>query len=79
MARTNAERQDAPTVGEMLLRHGISRRGFIQYCTAVASALALPLGWGQPWPTSCATLRGPRSYTCRFRSARVSRIIDPFL
>jgi hydrogenase small subunit len=28
----------------MLLRHGISRRDFIQYCTAVASALALP-----PW------------------------------
>ena len=26
------------TVGEMLLKHGISRRGFIQYCTAVASA-----------------------------------------
>jgi hydrogenase small subunit len=44
MAQTKAERNDAPTVGEMLLRHGISRRGFIQYCTAVASALALP-----PW------------------------------
>ncbi|MGD0504633.1 MAG: hydrogenase small subunit [Steroidobacteraceae bacterium] len=43
MAQTKAE-GNAPTVGEMLLRHGISRRGFIQYCTAVASALALP-----PW------------------------------
>jgi hydrogenase small subunit len=32
------------TVGEMLLKAGISRRGFIQYCTAVASAMALP-----PW------------------------------
>src|ERR1700691_1565146 len=32
------------TVGEMLLRHGISRRGFIQFCTATASAMALP-----PW------------------------------
>jgi hydrogenase small subunit len=31
-------------VGELLLRHGISRRGFIKYCTAVASAMALP-----PW------------------------------
>ncbi len=32
------------TVGEMLLRHGISRRGFIKFCTATASAMALP-----PW------------------------------
>jgi hydrogenase small subunit len=32
------------TVGEMLLKAGISRRGFIQYCTAMASAMALP-----PW------------------------------
>jgi hydrogenase small subunit len=35
---------EATTVGQMLLKHGISRRGFIQYCTAVASSLALP-----PW------------------------------
>src|ERR1017187_8607599 len=40
MIQTN----DDLTVGEMLLRAGISRRGFIQYCTAVASAMALP-----PW------------------------------
>lgn len=33
-----------PTVGEMLLKAGISRRGFIKFCTAAASALALP-----PW------------------------------
>jgi hydrogenase small subunit len=32
------------TVGEMLLRHGVSRRGFIQFCTATATAMALP-----PW------------------------------
>ena len=32
------------TVGEMLLKHGISRRGFIKYCTAAASAMAMP-----PW------------------------------
>lgn len=32
------------SVGEMLHRHGISRRGFIKFCTATASAMALP-----PW------------------------------
>ena len=32
------------TVGEMLLKYGISRRSFIKYCTATASAMALP-----PW------------------------------
>jgi hydrogenase small subunit len=34
------------TVGEMLRRHGISRRGFIKYCTAAASAMALPPSMG---------------------------------
>jgi hydrogenase small subunit len=34
--------RDAPTIGEMLERHGVSRRSFIKYCTAMASALALP-------------------------------------
>ena len=51
---------DELTVGEMLLEAGISRRGFIQYCTAVASAMALPpwMGtamaeqlWGAPRPS----------------------------
>src|ERR1700690_2135783 len=32
------------TVGEMLLKAGISRRAFIKFCTATASAMALP-----PW------------------------------
>jgi hydrogenase small subunit len=32
------------TVGELLLQHGISRRSFIKFCSATASALALP-----PW------------------------------
>ena len=34
------------TVGEMLRRHGISRRGFIKFCTAAASAMAMPPGMG---------------------------------
>jgi hydrogenase small subunit len=35
---------DDIAVGDMLRRHGISRRGFIKFCTAAASAMALP-----PW------------------------------
>jgi hydrogenase small subunit len=35
---------DELTVGEMLRKAGISRRAFIKYCTATASAMALP-----PW------------------------------
>ena len=31
-----------PTIGELLDRHGVSRRGFIKYCTAMTSLLALP-------------------------------------
>ena len=37
-----AEHPDQPTIGEMLERHGVSRRAFIKYCTAIASVLALP-------------------------------------
>jgi hydrogenase small subunit len=33
-------------LGDVLLRHGISRRSFIKYCTAAASTLALPPGMG---------------------------------
>ncbi len=39
MTQVNSER-----VGDILLRNGFSRRSFIQYCTAAASAMALP-----PW------------------------------
>ncbi len=38
--------KNAELVGDILLRHGVSRRGFIKYCTAVASAMALPPGMG---------------------------------
>jgi hydrogenase small subunit len=37
-----ADYHDQPTIGEMLERHGVSRRIFIKYCTAMASVLALP-------------------------------------
>lgn len=33
-------------MGEMLRRAGISRRGFIKYCTAMASVMALPPSMG---------------------------------
>lgn len=39
------ERSDL-TVGEMLRRHGVSRRRFIKFCTAMASTLALPPSMG---------------------------------
>ncbi|HTY50345.1 MAG TPA: hydrogenase small subunit [Steroidobacteraceae bacterium] len=39
-------RDTAELVGEALLRHGVSRRAFIKFCTAAASALALPPGAG---------------------------------
>lgn len=42
-----ADSSDQLLVGEVLRQHGISRRGFIKYCTATASALALP-GWMGP-------------------------------
>jgi hydrogenase small subunit len=32
------------TLGERLQRHGVSRRGFLKFCTAMASMMALPPG-----------------------------------
>ena len=58
------------TVGEMLLKHGVSRRGFIQYCTAVASAMALPPWMGPGMAEQLRTSARPSSYTCHSRSAR---------
>ncbi|MEW6169511.1 MAG: hydrogenase small subunit [Pseudomonadota bacterium] len=36
------EYRDGPTIGETLDQHGVSRRAFLKYCTAMASLLALP-------------------------------------
>jgi len=36
------DRDREPTIGELLDRSGVSRRGFVKYCTAMASLLALP-------------------------------------
>ncbi|QIK37314.1 hydrogenase small subunit [Caldichromatium japonicum] len=35
-------RRSQPTLGELLSRHQVSRRGFLRFCTAAASLLALP-------------------------------------
>ena len=68
------------TVGEMLLKAGISRRGFIQYCTAVASAMALP-----PWmgPAMAEQLRNSPRPSVDLPVVpgmhRMSGVLDPVL
>ncbi len=47
------------TVGEMLRRHGISRRGFMKYCTAAASAMALPPAMGPAMAAQLINARRP--------------------
>jgi hydrogenase small subunit len=34
--------KDIPTLGDILQARGVSRRGFLKYCSATASLLALP-------------------------------------
>jgi hydrogenase small subunit len=41
-----SDNTDEILVGQVLMQHGITRRGFIKYCTATASALALPSWMG---------------------------------
>src|SRR5580658_2935740 len=47
------------TVGEMLRLHGISRRGFIKFCTAAASAMALPPIMGPAMAAQLINARRP--------------------
>jgi hydrogenase small subunit len=47
------------TVGEMLRRHGISRRSFVKFCTAAASAMALPPLMGPAMAEQLFTARRP--------------------
>ena len=58
------------TVGEMLLKHGISRRGFIQYCTAVASTMALPPWMGPAMAEQLRTSARPSVCISHFRNVR---------
>lgn len=48
-----------PTIGEMLHRHGVSRRSFIKYCTAMASILAMPPLAGQTMADQLRATRRP--------------------
>ena len=47
------------TVGEMLLRHGISRRAFTKFCMAAASAMALPPWMGKAMADQLRAARRP--------------------
>jgi len=47
------------SVGEMLRRHGISRRSFIKFCTAAASAMALPPLMGPAMAAQLVNARRP--------------------
>lgn len=49
---------DTPTLGEMLQQSGISRRGFLKFCTAMTSLMALP-------PTSVAAVAAALSQARR--------------
>ncbi len=53
------KRTDHPTVGEMLDANGVSRRTFIQYCTMLASLLALPAGSGRVLAENLRRARKP--------------------
>jgi hydrogenase small subunit len=46
-----------PTIGELLLENGVSRRTFLKYCTAMASLLALPPGSGRALAADLAAAR----------------------
>lgn len=41
------KQQYIPTVGQLLSAHGVSRRAFLQFCSVLASMLALPAGSGR--------------------------------
>lgn len=50
---------EQPLIGELLDRHGISRRTFIKYCTAMATVLAMPPLAGRVMADQLRTSRRP--------------------
>ncbi len=48
-----------PTIGELLERHGVSRRSFVKYCTAMASVLAMPPLMGKAMAEQLRAARRP--------------------
>ena len=48
-----------PTLGELLVQRGVSRRAFLKFCTAVTSLLALPPGMAPAVAQSLAKARRP--------------------
>jgi len=46
-----------PTIGELLLQNGVSRRAFLKYCTAMATLMALPAGMGRALAAQAAAAR----------------------
>lgn len=46
-----------PTIGDLLLQNGVSRRAFLKFCSAMASLLALPAGAGRALAQQAAAAR----------------------
>jgi len=43
-SKTRVHQRTPPTLGETLRQHGVSRRGFLKFCAATATMMALPPG-----------------------------------
>jgi len=52
-------RDTQPTIGELLLQNGVSRRTFLKYCTAMASLMALPPSMGRVMAEQLRAARRP--------------------
>lgn len=50
---------DSGSIGDALTRQGISRRSFLQFCTSLASLMALPAGAAQQLAAALAKARRP--------------------
>jgi len=55
----DAGNRQATTVGTALKQQGINRRTFLQYCTSIASLMALPAGAAEQLATALAKARRP--------------------
>ena len=48
---------ELPTLGDFLLQRGISRRGFMKFCTAMASAMAMPPSFARDMAANLETAK----------------------
>lgn len=73
----NAGLSKQATLGDRLRSQGVSRRSFLKFCAAAASAMALPPAMIPRIAEALEHAKRPSVIWLSFKNLRVARIVDP--